>query len=56
MRPPGDETACGSRGSPYSGNYQRYRTPPAPTCSALDGVARSAGVGTHFCILLGGSP
>ena len=28
--PPGDETACGSRGSPYSGNYRRYRTPPAP--------------------------
>ena len=29
---------------------------PAPIVSALSGVARSAGVGTHFCILLGGSP
>ena len=28
-RPPGDETACGLRKSPYSGNYRRYRTPPA---------------------------
>ncbi len=43
MRPPGDETACGSRKSPYSGNYRRYRTPPAPIMSALDGVVHSAG-------------
>ena len=27
-----------------------------PIMSALNGVAHSAGVGTHFCILLGGSP
>ena len=54
--PPGDETACGLRKSPYSGNYRRYRIPPAPIMSALSGVARSAGVGTYFCILLGGSP
>ena len=27
-----------------------------PIMSALSGVAHSAGVGTHFCILSGGSP
>ena len=27
-----------------------------PIMSALNGVAHSAGVGTHFCMLLGGSP
>ena len=29
---------------------------PAPIVSALSGVAHSADLGTHFCILLGGSP
>ena len=38
-RPPGDETACGSWKSPYSGNYRRYRTPPVPITSAPRGVA-----------------
>lgn len=46
-RPPGDETACGSRGSPYSGNYRRYLTPPAPACSALNGTGGVSTADTH---------